>query len=60
LTINMPFGMPKKKKPQGTFESRSGRSRLNLIESKKTPESFLANIEKMKAKAKGRKNKGCY
>ena len=40
--------------PKSTFESRYGRSRLNLAEAKKTPPAFLANIEKMKARAKGR------
>jgi len=42
--------------PQHSFESRYGRARLNMAESKKRAlhPSFLANIEKMKAKAKNR------
>ena len=50
LKVEMP-----KKGSKSTFESRYGRSRLKLAEGKKIPPAFLANIEKMKAKAKARK-----
>jgi hypothetical protein len=49
--------------PKSSFESRYGRTRLNLAEGKKKKLNppFLANIEKMKAKAKARKaDKACY
>jgi len=44
------------KKPPSTFESRLNRSSLRLAEGK-MPESFLANIEKMRAKGKGSADK---
>ena len=52
LKVEMP-----KKGSKSAFESRRyGRSRLKLAEGKKTPPAFLANIEKMKAKAAGRRD----
>jgi hypothetical protein len=42
--------------PKSTFESRYARTQLNLAEGKKAlPPSFLKNIEKMKAKARARR-----
>jgi len=56
LSRNQP---PKPPTPSNNFESRYGRAQLNLVEGKKkTPPAFLANIEKMKAKAKGHKADG--
>jgi len=57
--VNFPkMEIKPKRGGSSTFESRRyGRSRLNMAEGKKgTPPAFLANIEKMKAKAKARKD----